>query len=102
MFRWNVGMPRFPADPDLGLRGKPKRGSSVKHCIGDSVSDTSIERLESCATAALARIRERNRRRQSVSDPCGYRRSEERRVGKECRYEWGRYRCRKKKWRNRI
>ena len=40
-------------------------------CIGDSAWDTPVEGPESCATAALARIRERNRLRQSVLDPCG-------------------------------
>ncbi len=45
----------------------------MKHCTGGSASDTSVAERESGAIAALARIRERSRRRQNVSDPCGHR-----------------------------
>src|SRR5207249_5682499 len=72
--RWNVGMTPFPADPARALMGRLKPGSSVKHCTGGSASDTSVAERESGAIAALARIRERSRRRQNVSDPCGHRR----------------------------
>ena len=72
--RWNAGMTRFPDDPAQAPGDRPRRESSATHYSGGFVSDILVATQGSGATAAVAGIRERNRRRQNASGPCDHRR----------------------------